>query len=134
MKLRICHWFTVDSLSYLARGGRISAVTALAGNALGIRPILHMDDEGHLVSVSRARGRKAMLSALLDAYGREAAEVGKGPIFFNQADCPEDAEKLKAMFAEKYNVPVDLIVDLGTVIGAHCGAGTMSVFFVGNKR
>ena len=132
VKMNVCHWFTVEDLVYLKRGGRISAATALVGNALGIKPVMHVDDEGHLVSFSKARGRVRALRALADKYGESALEGT--PIFISQADCFEDAETLAGMIKESYGGEVELITDVGPVIGSHSGPGTMALFFLGKER
>ena len=128
-----CHWFTVDDLVYLKRGGRISSAVALIGGVLGIKPVLHMDDEGHLVSRSKVRGRKAALKALADKYG-ELAVDREGPVFISHGDCEADAVLLADMLKEEYGVSAELTVDVGPVIGAHSGPGTMALFFVGKER
>lgn len=131
--LSLCHWFTVDDLVYLKRGGRISPTVAIVGGLLGIKPVLHVDNEGKLVSVSKARGRKASLNALLDKYG-ELAKDTQGTVYICNADCGDDVEYLKAQFKEQYNTEVDIVTDIGPVIGAHSGPGTIAVFFLGKKR
>ena len=129
----LCHWFTVDDLVYLKRGGRISPTVAIVGGILGIKPVLHVDNEGKLVSVSKVRGRKASLNALLDKYG-ELAKNKQGTVYISNADCSDDVEYLKAQFKEQYNTEVDIVTDIGPVIGAHSGPGTMAVFFLGKER
>jgi len=130
----LCHWFTVDDLVYLKRGGRISSTAAFVGNLLGIKPVLHVDDEGHLINVSKVRGRRGALSALADKYGELAVDKENGVVFISQADCLEDAKVLEAMLSERYGAKVALITDVGPVIGAHSGPGTMALFFVGKNR
>lgn len=130
----MCHWFTVDDLVYLKRGGRISPTVALVGSVLGIKPILHMDDEGHLISRGKARGRKAAIAALADKYGELAKKNAPRKVFLCQADCMDDAQLLVKMLGEKYKVDVDYIADIGPVIGAHSGPGTLAIFFIGENR
>ena len=86
-KLNICHWFTVDDLVYLKRGGRISPTAAFFGNALGIKPVMHVDNEGHLINVQKVRGRRAALAALVEKYGETAIDPKGGVVFISQADC-----------------------------------------------
>ena len=131
---RICHWFTVDDLTWLKKGGRISPTLAFVGSALGFKPIMHMDDTGHLVSVSRVRGRRAALQALCDAYCERAAAAEGGRVLLSHADCEADARQLAALLTERRHVQVELITDVGPVIGAHCGPGTLALFFVGGPR
>ncbi|MBD8960565.1 MAG: DegV family protein [Clostridiales bacterium] len=133
-RLHICHWFTVDDLVYLKRGGRISPAATLIGTMLGIKPVLHVDDEGHLVNVSKARGRQASIHALADHYGELALDKKNGTVFISHGDCLEDAETLRDMLAEEYGAKVELITDIGPVIGAHSGPGTLALFFVGSAR
>ncbi len=130
----MCHWFTVDDLVYLKRGGRISPTVALVGSVLGIKPILHMDDEGHLISRGKVRGRKAAIAALADKYGELAKKNAPRKVFLCQADCMDDAQLLVKMLGEKYKVDVDYIADIGPVIGAHAGPGTLAIFFIGENR
>ncbi|MGN0518470.1 MAG: DegV family protein [Acutalibacteraceae bacterium] len=134
LKWRMCQWFTVDDLVYLKRGGRISAATAVVGSLLGIKPILYMNDEGTILSVNKVRGRKAALTALVDKYGETATDVKNGKVFISHSDCLQDAELLKKMLHDKYGVKTDLIVDIGPVMGAHCGPGTVALFYLGDKR
>lgn len=133
-RLHICHWFTVDDLVYLKRGGRISAATALVGGILGIKPVLHVDNAGHLVSVSKARGRKASIKAIVDQYGKLALDPKNGTVFICNGDCMEDVETMKKMLKEQYGAKVQLVTDTGAVIGAHSGPGTLALFFVGKER
>ena len=133
-KLSICHWFTVDDLVYLKRGGRISSATALVGGILGIKPVLHMDNEGHLINVTKVRGRKAAIKALADKFGELAIDSSEGPVFLCHADCEADVEYLKKLIFESYGVRVGIVADIGPVIGAHAGPGTIAVFFKGKER
>lgn len=133
-KQRICHWFTVDDLVYLKRGGRVSPAVALVGTVLGIKPVLHVDGEGKLVSVSKVRGRKSALTALADKYGELAIDPKGGTVYISHADCLEDAETVKAQLKSKYGANVDIITDIGAVIGAHAGPGTIALFFAGRER
>ena len=134
MKLKICHWFTVDDLIYLKRGGRVSAATALVGNMLGIKPILHVDDEGHLTNVGKIRGRKASIAALASKYGELCDDEGNKIVYISHADCLSEAEELGNIIKEKYGAETKLITNVGTVIGAHAGPGTIALFFVGKNR
>jgi len=132
--LSICHWFTVDDLVYLKRGGRVSPAVALVGKVLGIKPVLHVDNEGKLISMSKVRGRKAALSAIADKYGELAKSEHSGTVFISNADCMNDVKELEMMLKSRYNVNVKLVADIGTVIGAHAGPGTIALFFVAKER
>ncbi len=131
-RLHFCHWFTVDSLMYLKRGGRVSAATALVGTMLNIKPILHVDDEGHLINVSTARGRKASIKAMADKVGETCTSTDIA--FISHGDCLEDAEYLSSLLKEKYGVKKVVIGYTGAVIGSHSGPGTLALFFLGKHR
>ncbi len=130
LKLRICHWFTVEDLVYLKRGGRVSPTAALVGNMLGIKPVLHVDDAGHLVNVTKIRGRKPSVVALADKY-TELSDPNFKRIFISHGDCIEDAEYLASRIEAEHGVKAEIITYVGSVIGAHSGPGTLALFFVG---
>ncbi|NLT10527.1 MAG: DegV family protein, partial [Ruminococcus sp.] len=102
--MHISHWFTVDDLVYLKRGGRISPTVAFVGGLLGIKPVLHTDNEGHLVNVSKARGRKASITALADRYTETAVEPSKGTVFICHADCKDDAKELAGLLKRRHRI------------------------------
>nr|MBQ8245419.1 DegV family protein [Oscillospiraceae bacterium] len=133
-KLHLCHWFTVDDLMYLKRGGRVSAATALLGTMLKIKPVLHVDDEGHLINVSKARGRKASIEALAAKMGETGTPGANDTVFICHGDCQADAEYLAAQVKEKYGVKDVFIYYVGAVIGSHSGPGTLALFFLGKNR
>lgn len=134
MKLSIAHWVTVDDLEYLKRGGRISPTVAFVGNALGLKPQIHVDNSGSLVSVSKVRGRKKSVAALADKYGELAKDPNSGVVFISHSDCEEDAKMLADLIEERYGVSTQIITYIGTVIGAHTGPGTVALFFVAKER
>lgn len=133
-RLHLCHWFTVDDLMYLKRGGRVSAATAIVGTMLSIKPVLHVDNEGHLINVGKARGRKASIQAM----AKKVAELGAGfdnaTMFISHGDCPEDAEYLATLLKEQYGAREVYINYVGAVIGSHSGPGTLALFFMGEHR
>ena len=133
-KLNLCHWFTVDDLMYLKRGGRVSAATALVGTMLQIKPVMHVDDEGHLTKVTTARGRKASLNALAAKMGETALPGENDTVFICHGDCMEDVEYLANRVKEKYGVKDVFIYYTGAVIGSHSGPGTMALFYLGSHR
>ena len=133
-KYHLCHWFTVDDLMFLKRGGRINAGTALVGTMLGIKPVLHMDDEGHLINVSKVRGRKAAIQALVQKVTELGADYDNSTMFISHGDCIEDARYLESLLKEKYGVKNVLIGYVGAVIGSHSGPGTLALFFMGKHR
>ena len=130
-KLKMCHWVTVEDLNHLKRGGRVSAATALVGTMLNIKPIITVSEEGKLVSVSKARGRKAAI----EYVARKAAEAtDKEMAFIGHGDCLEDAEACAKLMKEKYGIKNVHIGYVGAVIGAHTGPGVLVTFFLGEKR
>ncbi len=133
-RFHLCHWFTVEDLIYLKRGGRISATTAIVGNILSFKPVMHMDDPGHLINMFKVRGRKNSLIALADKYGELALDPSGGTVFISHGDCLDDAQKLADMLRERFGVKVAKIVYVGPVIGAHSGPGTIALFFLGRER
>ena len=133
-KMHVCHWFTVDDLMYLKRGGRVSAATALVGTMLQIKPVLHVDDEGHLVNVAKARGRKAAIDALAKKVGELGGGFDNHTCFISHGDCLEDAEYLAQVLKSKYGVQEVIIGYVGAVIGSHAGPGVLALFFMGDHR
>ena len=134
IKLNMCHWFTVDDLVYLKRGGRVSGAAAFFGNALGIKPVMHVDNEGHLVNVMKVRGRRTAINTMADKLVETALDAKNGKIYISHGDCREDAEYLASVIAEKCGGQVEIITDVGAVIGAHSGPGTLALFFLGSER
>ena len=131
---KLAHWFTVEDLVYLKRGGRVSPAVALVGGMLNIKPIMHVDDEGHLIKVGTIRGRKASLNALADKLIETAEDVAGGTFFISHGDCEEDAKYLADTIKSKGGNDVQIITNVGTVIGAHSGPGTMALFFLAKQR
>jgi len=131
-KLHLCHWFTVEDLKYLKRGGRISAATALLGTALNVKPVLHVDNEGHLIKVTQVHGRKKSIRRMAEKLGETILD--DTPVFISHGDCLEDAQLLARILKEEYGREVDLITGVGSVIGAHSGPGTLALFFRGKER
>ncbi|MEG2098041.1 MAG: DegV family protein [Pseudoflavonifractor sp.] len=133
-KLHLCHWFTVDDLHFLKRGGRISAATAVVGSMLSIKPVMHVDDEGRLVNVTKARGRAASLTALVDRMQATAIDPGRQMVFISHGDCPDEAKRVADDVKKRFGVKKVVLNNVGPVIGAHSGPGTMALFFLGSKR
>ncbi|MBR6377084.1 MAG: DegV family protein [Oscillospiraceae bacterium] len=133
-RFHLCHWFTVDDLVYLKRGGRISAAAAFVGGVLNIKPVLHMDNPGHLINMFKVRGRRASIKALADKYGELALNPGKDTVFISHGDCLEDAKLLEQMLKERFGASVQIITYVGPVIGSHSGPGTLALFFLGRER
>lgn len=133
-KLKLCHWFTVDDLVYLKRGGRVSPTVAFVGNLLGIKPVLHVDNEGHLINMFKVRGRKAAIAALAEKLGELALDKKGGTVYISHGDCMNDVKALEEILKKNYGAKVDIVADVGPVIGAHSGPGTLALFFVGKER
>lgn len=133
-KKNLCHWFTVDDLHHLKRGGRVSSATALLGTMLGIKPVLHVDDEGHLINVDKVRGRRQSLQAMVEKMRQTCIDPENQMIFISHGDCLEDAQALADMVRERMQVKDIVIHYIGPVIGAHSGPGTVALFFLGTKR
>ena len=133
-KLHLAHWFTVDDLVYLKRGGRVSAATAVVGTMLQIKPVLHVDNEGHLVSMIKTRGRKASIEALAKKLDELSGSYDNSTVFVCHADCLKEAKQLEALLLQRPGVEKVFIGNLGAVIGSHAGPGTLAVFFMGENR
>ena len=133
-KLHLCHWFTIDDLMFLKRGGRISGATAVVGSMLSIKPVMHVDNEGHLIKVGTARGRKASLKALADHAELLGVDLAGQTVFISHGDCIEDANFLADIMRARFGVKDFVINYVGPVIGAHSGPGTVALFFLGKER
>jgi DegV family protein with EDD domain len=132
--LNICHWFTVDDLFFLKRGGRITGATAVAGTVLGIKPVMHCNDEGKLIKWDKARGRKAALDYLVKKFSETALNPEKQRVFIGHGDCIEDLEYVKKQIKEKHGVKDFETGFVNPVIGVHSGPGTIALFFYGSSR
>ena len=133
-KLHLCHWFTVDDLNHLHRGGRVSATSAVLGTVLNIKPVLHMDNEGRLIFMEKVRGRRNSIKRMLEKMRETAIEPEKQIVFMSHGDCLEDAEYLAGRIREEWGVKDVVINYVGPVIGAHSGPGTLALFFLGTER
>lgn len=135
-KLHFCHQFTVDDLNHLYRGGRVSKLTAVAGTIIQIKPILHVSDEGKLVPIGKARGRKKSLTALVDNMQRTMGSYRdkNDIVFISHGDALEDAEYVANLVEERFGIEKFLINPVSPTIGAHSGPGTIALFYMGEKR
>ena len=134
-KLRIAHRFTVDDLNWLKRGGRVSNASALVGTLLSIKPVLYVPNDGSLMAVSKVRGRKTALNAVIDAIKNDVKNPDGMVFRINHADCYEDAEYVKNALLEAFpSVKEITITGLGVVIGAHCGPGLFTIFYMTDAR
>lgn len=134
-KFNLAHWFTVDDLMYLFRGGRVSRTSAWAGSLLNIKPVLHMDNAGHLIPMEKVRGRKKSIQALFDHMKESALQpVSEQTVFISHGDCEDDANQLADMIRKELGVTDIRINYVDPVIGAHSGPGTLALFFLADKR
>ena len=134
-KLHLCHWFTIDDLFFLKRGGRVSATTAVVGTMLGIKPVMHVDNDGHLINVGKARGRRASIDALFDkAAATMIGDRSDATVFISHGDCIDDAVYLAERIKNEIGVKEVRIGYVGAVIGSHSGPGTLALFFLGSER
>lgn len=134
-KLRLAHWFTVDDLMFLWRGGRVSKTSAWAGTLLNIKPVLHVDDEGHLIPMEKVRGRKKSLTALLNHMEKTGTQpLADQMVFITHGDCLKEAQWLEQQIRERFGVRNIVVNCIDPVIGAHSGPGTMALFFLASNR
>ncbi len=133
-RLNLCHWFTVDDLHHLKRGGRLSSAAAIVGTMLSIKPVLHVDNEGHLIPVEKVRGRKLSITSMLKMMENTVINPEEQTIFISHGDCLEEAEYLAKLIKEKLNVKDIKMNFIGPVIGSHSGPGTIALFFLGSER
>ena len=136
-KLKIAHRFTVDDLNYLKAGGRVSNAAALVGGMLAIKPVLYVPDAGTLDVAKKVRGRKTAVNSILDSAKADLAEVDTNglKVHILQADCRADAEYVRDELKKAYpDLGEITITSLGVVIGAHCGPGLLTVFYLCNSR
>ena len=137
-KLNLCHQFTVDDLIYLYRGGRLKKSSAILGTIINIKPVLHVDNEGHLVPLTKVRGRKKSLNALVDnmvaALEGYDYDLENEWVYISHGDCQEDAEYVKTQIEERIGVKNFMINYLSPTIGSHAGPGTVALFYYGKER
>ena len=133
-KLQVAHWVAVVDLMHLKRGGRLNAATAVVGSMLKIKPIIHVDNEGKLINVAKARGRKASLDYLVEKVGSSGINVKEQTIFLSHSDCLADAEYINKSVMERFQPKDFIISDIGPVIGSHTGIGTLALCFLASER
>lgn len=133
-KMNLCHWFTVDDLFFLKRGGRVSAATAVVGSLLSIKPVMHVDNAGKLVNVAKARGRKASIDTMFEKMKATMIPDKNDVVFISHGDCIKDAEYLAGRIRQELGIKQIEINYVGPVIGAHSGPGTLALFFLGTER
>ncbi len=133
-KLHLVHMFTVDDLMFLHRGGRVSKTSAIAGSILGIKPGLHVDDEGHLVPLTKVRGRRQSINWLVDEMEKRIGSWDNDTFAICHGDCIDDAKYLEKLVKDRFNIKNCIMRHTGPVIGAHSGPGTLALFFMGDYR
>lgn len=133
-KMRVNHWFTVDSLDYLKRGGRLSATSAALGTMLNVKPLLIVDKDGKLTPVKKIRGRKKAINELFDEFKNAGTNINDETVYISHADCVEDAQYLKDMINKELKVKEVAINYLGPIIGTHTGPGLLCIVFMGRER
>ena len=133
-KLKVNHWFTVDDLNHLKRGGRVSSTVAIVGTMLSIKPIMHVDNEGRLIPISKVKGRKKSIKALCDKLKEKIVDSENQTIFISHGDCIQEAEILKELILSEVKVKEIIINNIGPAVGSHSGPGTLALFFIGNSR
>lgn len=133
-KMKLVHWFTVDDLQFLKRGGRLSGTAALLGTMLGIKPVLHVDDEGHLIAIDKVRGRKKSLERLVERMAAAVTDPANQTVFISHGDALEDARFVADEVKRRFGTKDIYINYIGPVIGGHSGPGTIALFFLGESR
>ena len=134
IKLNICHYFTVDDLNHLYRGGRVSKTAAVFGTMLGIKPVMYMDDEGKLIPIGKVRGRKTSLDELVKKMGTKLGEYKNPYVYISHGDAVEDATYVGKQVEKIYGIKPKFIEHVGPVIGSHSGPATIALFFIGTDR
>lgn len=129
-----CHYFTLDDLNHLARGGRISKGKAVVGSLLQVKPMLHMDATGHLIQIGQALGRKKSIKTLVDYIEKKIIPGINKMIYISQADCLKDVELLKQEVEKRLGITKFMVSLASTIVGSHVGPGAMGVFFLGKNR
>lgn len=133
-KLHLCHLFTVNDLHHLHRGGRVSKTTAIIGTLINVKPVLHVDNDGHLVPLNNVRGRKKALVALVDQMEARVKGYDNDIVFISHGDCIDDATYVAELIKERFDIDNSLINYVSPTIGAHSGPGTVALFFMGDYR
>lgn len=135
-KLNLVHVVAVDDLFHLQRGGRVSKATAVVGSMINMKPIIHVDNEGKLIKIDVARGRKKSLHTIVDYMEAHMGTMkDKNEIvFISHADCEDEAKQVADEIKERFGIDHFLIDYIGTVIGSHTGTGTIALFFLGDER
>ena len=133
-RMNLCHWVTVDTFEHLKHGGRVSATSAAMGTLLGIKPLIHVDENGKLVAMGKPRGKKKALQALLSNMEKGWLPEISRQVIIGHGDSLDVAKELRDMVAGRFPEAEIFIAPIGPIIGAHAGPGIMTVFFWGNNH
>lgn len=133
-RLRMAHYVMADDLMHLHRGGRVSKASAIAGSMLGIKPIIHVDNEGRLIPIDKIRGKNQALGALVDKMEKASGNVKADYFMISHADCEEDAKHVASLMTKRFGIKDYMINFIGPVIGSHTGPGTLAVFMMSDRR
>lgn len=133
-KRNVCHWFTVDTFDHLKHGGRVGAASAIMGTMLGIKPLLHVDENGKLAAVEKQRGRKKAMEAQISRLEHGWIPEQSPFVIIGHGDCPDAAEELKQQVQSQFPEADIRIAAIGPVIGAHTGPGMLALIYWGNNR
>lgn len=133
-RLKSCHWFVVEDLDQLKKGGRISAAAATFGKALGIRPLISVDNNGKLTAVAKIRGQKKVYSELISRLVSDGKDIAEQTVIIGHANCPDNAKELKKLLKDRGLVKDIIIANIGPVIGAHVGSGMLALAFMGERK
>lgn len=134
IKYNVCHWFTVDDLNHLKRGGRISAAVAVIGSVMNIKPVLNLNNDGKIDMVYKARGKKFAIAKMVEQMGQHFTPDENDIVFISHADCPDDADLLARSITKNYGITDFVISDIGPTLGAHSGPGALALFYLGDER
>ncbi len=134
LRHHVCHWFTLDDLHHLKKGGRISAAKAVVGTVMNIKPVLKVNPKGKLEIAYKARGKKLAIAKLVEQFGDYYYPDGNDIIFINHADCPEDADLLARSITKNYGITNFVISEIGPVLGAHSGPGALALYYIGKEK
>ena len=134
LRHHVCHWFTLDDLNHLKKGGRISAAKAIVGSVMNIKPVLKVTPEGKLEIAYKARGKKLAIAKLVEQMGEYFYPDGNDIVFINHADCPEDADLLARSITKNYGITNFVISEIGPVLGAHSGPGALALYYLGKEK
>lgn len=131
----LIHWFAVDSLDHLRRGGRVSRATAFLGTMMNIKPVLRFDNEGKIIPVEKIRGRKKSMIELVDKMEGQFTNPEGATVFIGHGDALEDAQFVEKLVWERYPQIKEIFIHyIGPIVGTHSGPSTIALHYLGNQR